>query len=327
MSRLETISVDVDRHNGSVPQWEDAQSGRIGRVLPALRDQDTIRCLPSGSRFSARLDCGELSEAIVFKVATTPHQFTRSLCTASPAIPTPLLLNVLLKGTCRLRRQDRIYELGPGHWCLLDTLDPLEFWSLSDTSEWLGMTVCRPSDEELGGLVDHVIGRPLDGRTGLSRIMRATLTETFEQMNRVSAAGSRRLHNTLVSMAWDAVREELEPRSPLRVHDMQCAQLKAYIESHLADPGLSVESIAHACGTSPRSVHRAFALGASGSLWRYVWMRRISRCAAALQDSREAHRSITEICYSWGFSSTSHFSRLFKDHFGVSPRYYRATQD
>jgi AraC-like DNA-binding protein len=156
--------------------------------------------------------------------------------------------------------------------------------------------------------------------------MRATLTETFEQMNRISAASAKRLHKTLVAMAWDAVREQLEPHSPMRVRDIQCAQLKAYIESRLADPKLSVESIAHACGMSPRSVHRAFALDASGSVSRYMWMRRINRCAAALQDGTEAHRSITEICYSWGFNSTSHFSRSFKDQFGVSPRDYREIQ-
>jgi AraC family transcriptional regulator, positive regulator of tynA and feaB len=107
-------------------------------------------------------------------------------------------------------------------------------------------------------------------------------------------------------MAWDAAREQLEARSPLPVRDMQCVQLKDHIETHLADPGLSVESVAHACRMSLRSVHRAFAADPSGTVSRYIWMRRISRCAAALEDTREAHRSIIEICYSRGFNSTSH---------------------
>jgi AraC family transcriptional regulator, positive regulator of tynA and feaB len=317
MSRPETISVEVDRHNGSVPQWEDALSGRVhGQASLALQDQETKRCIPTGSRFSGRLDYGELGDGIVYKCATTPHQYIRSLCTASPRISTPLLLVVLLKGSYRLRRQDRIYPLGPGHWCLIDTLDPLEYWTVSETSEHLAMTVCRPAEPELGGLADQVSGRPLAGGTSLSRIMRSTLTETFEEMNRISGAGAKRLHNTLVAMAWDAAREQLEERSPLRVRNMHLAQLKAYIESHLANPGLSVESIAHACRMSPRSVHRAFAGDPSGSLSRYIWVRRISRCAAALQDTREAHRSITEICYSWGqqhFTLQSFIHKPFRD--------------
>ena len=113
------------------------------------------------------------------------------------------------------------------------------------------------------------------------------------------------------------------PRFPIR--DPQYARLKDYIESHLTESDLSVESIADACGISLRIVHRAFALDASGSVSKYIWMRRISQCAAALQDGGEA-RPITDICYSWGFSSTSHFSRLFKSHFGLSPRGYRRIQ-
>ncbi|MGC1563798.1 MAG: AraC family transcriptional regulator, partial [Bradyrhizobium sp.] len=33
--------------------------------------------------------------------------------------------------------------------------------------------------------------------------------------------------------------------------------------------------------------------------------------------------SITDVCFSYGFSSSSHFSRLFKGQFGVSPVHYR----
>ena len=126
-------------------------------------------------------------------------------------------------------------------------------------------------------------------------------------------------------MAWDALREQLEAPSFLVRQDMQRARLKGYIESRLADPELSVDSIAHACGMSVRSVHRAFAADPAGSLSKYIWMRRLSYCAAILRDPKQAHRSITDICYSWGFNSTSHFSRLFKDRFGVPPRRYRPT--
>ena len=53
-------------------------------------------------------------------------------------------------------------------------------------------------------------------------------------------------------------------------------------------------------------------------------MRRVERCADDLRDPGQAHRPITDICFSWGFNSTSHFSRLFKERFGVTPRGYRA---
>jgi len=52
---------------------------------------------------------------------------------------------------------------------------------------------------------------------------------------------------------------------------------------------------------------------------------------ALLQQNREdlasaaqRKRSITEIAFSWGFNSSPHFSRLFKERYGISPRRYRA---
>jgi AraC family transcriptional regulator, positive regulator of tynA and feaB len=53
------------------------------------------------------------------------------------------------------------------------------------------------------------------------------------------------------------------------------------------------------------------------------WQRRLIRCAEALRDPSRAHLSVTDICFSYGFSSSSHFSRLFKDRFGVPPVRYR----
>ncbi|MFM0166441.1 helix-turn-helix domain-containing protein [Paraburkholderia sediminicola] len=36
------------------------------------------------------------------------------------------------------------------------------------------------------------------------------------------------------------------------------------------------------------------------------------------------HRTIAEVAYSWAFSDNTHFSRAFKQEYGMSPRDYRA---
>ena len=102
-------------------------------------------------------------------------------------------------------------------------------------------------------------------------------------------------------------------------------RVKAYVEAKLADPELSVERIAHACSISVRGLHRHFAEDPAGSVSRYLWQRRLIRCAEALRDPSLAHLSITDVCFSYGFSSSSHFSRSFKDQFGVLPARYRTS--
>jgi AraC-like DNA-binding protein len=161
----------------------------------------------------------------------------------------------------------------------------------------------------------------------MSRILLAALSETFNQMNRLDLFSRKNLEHTLSEMTWCAVREQLEAPPPGVHRDIQRARIKTFIEQRLHDPELSVDSIAQARKMSVRSVHRAFEADAAGSISNYIWMRRLSRCAASLQDPGQAHRSITDICFSWGFNSTSHFSRLFKEHFGVTPREYRTASE
>jgi AraC-like DNA-binding protein len=44
----------------------------------------------------------------------------------------------------------------------------------------------------------------------------------------------------------------------------------------------------------------------------------------ALGNPEFAHLTITDIAVSWGFNSSSAFSRIFRKHFQASPRDYRA---
>src|SRR5208282_2570249 len=74
---------------------------------------------------------------------------------------------------------------------------------------------------------------------------------------------------------------------------------------------------------SVRGLHRLFAEDPAGSVSRFLWQRRLIRCADALRDPSRAHLTITDVCFSYGFSSSSHFSRLFKDRYGIAPARYR----
>ena len=60
----------------------------------------------------------------------------------------------------------------------------------------------------------------------------------------------------------------------------------------------------------------------SASEW--LRLRRLQRCHDLLTSPRHADQSITEIAYSMGFSSSSHFSNLFRAQFGVRPSDVRA---
>jgi AraC-like DNA-binding protein len=94
--------------------------------------------------------------------------------------------------------------------------------------------------------------------------------------------------------------------------------VKSYIEAHLSDPDLTLSKIAAQNGISLRYLHQLFR-PMNMSVTEWLRLRRLQRCYELLASPRHAARSITEIAYSMGFSSSSHFSNLFRAEFGVRP--------
>ncbi len=94
------------------------------------------------------------------------------------------------------------------------------------------------------------------------------------------------------------------------------------METLLSDPDLSLERVAAADGISPRSLQKLFA-SANLSFSTYLRGRRLERCRLDLSSPMCASLSISEICFRWGFNGSAHFSRAFRERYGVSPREYR----
>jgi AraC-like DNA-binding protein len=322
------ISVEVDRPCRSVPQWEEALSRHVGKVPAELRDQEITKCIPAtAATFRARLECGALGDAVLYKLRSTPNRYSRTLRDPlSTTIPAPILLGIQLNGSNRFHQSKNSYVLRPGDWCLVDTQLPFDYWTGTESSELLVLTLQRPSAPEQQLLLDRGLAHRFAGTIGTSRVLESTLVEIFDQMNSIAPSSGSGLQHAVTTMAWDALREQVTASSQLSYLDAQRARLKAYIDSQIADPALSVETVARACGLSARSVHRVFALDPAGSVSAHIWKRRVHRCADELRDAKDRRRSIAEICRSSGFSSEAHFSRVFKEHFGVPPRAYRNGQ-
>ena len=314
----------MERPNGRLRKWEDTLSAHIGQVDPGLREQEVLRCLQVDERpFLGRFEYGALGEMLLCKFAATNYRFTRSLTTPTPTLPIPIMLVSVSRGSCKFVQCGHTCILTEDDWTLIDTMQPLEYTITSPEIEAFVMMLPRPSDAAIAALFERGVARQSNGRWGLSRVLHAMVNESFGEMRRLSRSGGRKLGAAITTMTWDALREQIETPPVIGRRDELPMRVKAYIDANLADPELSVERIAHACSISVRALHRHFAEDPAGSVSHYLWHRRLIRCAETLRDPSQTHRSITDVCFSYGFSSSSHFSRLFKDQFGVTPVHYR----
>ena len=103
------------------------------------------------------------------------------------------------------------------------------------------------------------------------------------------------------------------------------AKVKLFIEQRLRDPELSPGVIAGQLKLSSRYLRMIFA-SSNEKVSAYILRRRLEECARQMADARWRGHSITEIAFAWGFNSAPHFTRSFRERYGVSPRQFRRQQ-
>lgn len=96
-----------------------------------------------------------------------------------------------------------------------------------------------------------------------------------------------------------------------------------YIHAHLYDPGLTPAQIAQACRITTRYLHYLFSDGEE-TVARYILGRRLEGASQALLADSQRGRTVTAIAFDHGFNSATHFGRVFRAQFGMTPREYRA---
>jgi acetamidase/formamidase/AraC-like DNA-binding protein len=159
------------------------------------------------------------------------------------------------------------------------------------------------------------------------------LTEVFSRMLDVTA----RTLEALSDVEWAAVAQSLADVLLTLTHQLagpvsdashtatQAAILHRIcqtIERRLDDPELAPARVAQAEGISERYLQKLFE-GVGDNFTHYARERRLQRAWADLSNPAEAHRSISEIAYRYGFGDSAHFSRTFRHRFGLPPREFR----
>jgi AraC-like DNA-binding protein len=83
---------------------------------------------------------------------------------------------------------------------------------------------------------------------------------------------------------------------------------------------LSLEEYAKMCHRSLSSFKRDFQEHFQESPGKWLLQKRLDHSAALLRNSK---MNVTEIAFESGFEDVSHFSRVFKERFEISPMVYR----
>lgn len=165
--------------------------------------------------------------------------------------------------------------------------------------------------------------------SGLPRVLASMLSSAGAGIECLDDDSRKHIGDTLTSLvcAVTKVGTEAEAGDSIPASILR-QRIVEFVQKHLLDPDLSIDSIAAALRCSKRYLHRTFE-HESMTLERYIWNARLERCRETLAGDQGGRLSLSlsQVAFACGFNSSSHFSRAFKQRYGMTPREFRHLGD
>ncbi|MFD8383000.1 helix-turn-helix domain-containing protein [Streptomyces sp. NPDC059679] len=165
----------------------------------------------------------------------------------------------------------------------------------------------------------RVTAAPVRSASLLGSLVSPFLSELAEMVTSAAPAVGETVARNALDLLATLVMEQHAP-PPADMADARRAMLlkiQRFITHHLPDPDLSPEAIARAHHISVRYLHKLFR-DEGTTVGRWIRGRRLEECQRELVLAR-GRQTIAGVARRWGFISPTHFSRVFRATYGMSP--------
>lgn len=275
--------------------------------------------------FEAEVHAAQLGHLWLANPVATPGTVVRSRQHASRSKEHRFFLHMQMKGELLLTQDGKEAMLSEGDLVLCDATQP---YTLSYREACSTLVAIVPADAMRKHLPspEQIIGLKLTGQKGLSQTASVMLKSLWNVADGLPEEIGARIAEDLLDVfaaAWASTYglkiADTATISSRRLH------IRRFIEANLRDPDLTVRKVAAAFGISTRYLHMLFA-NDDETVSSYILRRRLEACVKQLVDPLWRRRTITEIAFGWGFNNATHFARVFRDHYGMTPRDYRGAK-
>lgn len=270
--------------------------------------------------FHFKLAQMSIGDSKVFRFRSTPHGLDRSPAMAARGGGENYMVSTQITGSMAIRSGEADIVLRPGDVGILDTTQPFSAKMLGDTSRAIVLIEKR----RFGSSPPLPNGTPagiLTGAHPYGRIIRQyilSLTDIdHDHPPDIADALTGTLANA-ISYAGSTIRLNSTSRKTITTHDVN-----DYISSHYSDSTLTPTYIAAALGISLRKLFALYE-GAPLSVEQTIIRARLHAVLDIISSLDFRHETLTSIAIRCGFKDSAHFSRKFRQLYGVSPSSLRA---
>jgi len=283
--------------------------------------------LVGDGQFDASFHSTPINGLDLCRIKASPHVAQRSAEGISRADHSMLVFNFVASGSLIAEQDGRLAYLKVGDGALCDATRPYKLQS----NEAFELASVRLPREQCLGRIPHLhrlSACNFSERGELAPMVFGYLSHLVERApNLTSPAAGLKISQNFKDLLLAMLAELAESLPPTltEYRSLALMRVKETVERNVHDPDLTPATIATELKLSARYINQL--LEAEGtSLSRYIWSRRLDRCAEQLKDPALRARGVSQIAMDNGFNDLSHFSKAFRIKFGVAPRDYRNGQ-
>lgn len=270
--------------------------------------------------FSARIVGHNFGKVRCASFDCVSHELIRNHRHVARAPEDTYVIALHRRGQSYFNQDGETVALGPNEMAIVDGRIPFH----TSFSETVSRSVAVIPHAMIDRRAPWLASRPrrkIKPDSAFAELARRHLEVLTVEGDMIGEAQAALLTENLCNLLALASADDLEPRrlDP----ELRFEAMLVFCRQHLRDPELSPRAVASQFGISVRTLHMRFEkLGRSFGRW--LLDNRLEACSRILRDPHQQGCSISEIAYGCGFNDLSHFNRVFRARFNMSPRQWRS---
>ncbi|MFZ1546358.1 MAG: helix-turn-helix domain-containing protein [Candidatus Nitrotoga sp.] len=312
---IQRVSTDAVSEEGKAAFWADMVCQHLIQV-----DCNSI----AKAQFGGSIHLRKIAHVDVSQVESCAQHVARTTRLIAQADDEYFLLNIQRQGSSLVRQDGREASLVSGDMALYSSARRYE---LAFDSAFLQTVLVFPAEmmRTMIPTIDALTATTLSGHNPTSKLLTLMadiyFQTPFETLSMRTAAHAAQALTEIFAANIAELSAGVDTVKSSLTH-FQMTRIKQYILKNLNNPNLSIQNVSQALQISPSHIHRLFKVeGQTVSAW--IWTHRLFACKLALEDPAKSHLTISQILYDCGFSNASHFSRAFRNKFGITAQEWR----
>lgn len=272
------------------------------------------------SQFTGHIQQATLDQLSISSYLADSVHYQRSSQHLSQACDS-ILLTFPLNGSVCFQQQKRELTCHPGQFFIELSHQPYQFYH-SQTVELQVLKVPIAKLENHQRLIEQYFAQPITTEKGSGRLLNHQINHALRLASNfeLSPIESQLIEQQLLDLIIHTLHRPTLSLADSQVSTIKAAHLQrieSFIHFNLANPQISPKLVSQSCHISERYIHLLFQdLPYTFSEWV-----KLTRLLAANKLLTKANcSSVAEVGYQVGFTDQSYFSRVYKKHFGFSPK-------